>query len=63
MGIVIQGPWKKRTVRQIIEHELLILERTTAQPEPAPVEKSQWPTARIIAGTSIAPVIEPRPIR
>ena len=63
MGIVIQGPWKKRTVREIIEHELLILEGAAAQPEATPAEASRWPTARIIAGTSINPAVQPRPIR
>jgi hypothetical protein len=62
MGVVIQGPWKKRNVREIIEHELLILERTTSQPE-APTDAPRWPAARIVAGISFNSAAEPRPIR
>lgn len=63
MGVVIQGPWKRQTVREMIEHELLILESIAAQPEAAPAAASRWPAARLIAGTSIAPAIAPQPIR
>jgi hypothetical protein len=46
MGDVIQGPWKKRTARQIVEHEILMLSQSLAEDNRLSTEPSRWPPAR-----------------
>ena len=57
MGEVIQGPWKKRTPRQIIEHEMLIIAQS-AQQELSPDDQSRRPVASLFVRP--APVGKPQ---
>ena len=48
MGEVIQGPWKKlsgfekRTILEMIEHELLIIQNIDKREEPAVPQPPRW---------------------
>ncbi len=59
MGAVIQGPWKKRTTRQIIEHEMLIVAQSLGGETDATDEPPRWPPARA-AIHAVLPAGEPQ---
>jgi hypothetical protein len=58
MGDVIQGPWKKRTgfekrtVLELIEHELLILQNLDKREEPTALQPPRWPNVRAMSASS-----------
>jgi hypothetical protein len=58
MGEVIQGPWKKRTARQIIEHEILMLSQSLAAENVTSIVPSRWPPAHAASGALSSPAGE-----